>query len=94
MFLEFWMICVFFILFAVAMRNMYLTGYRKGALETIANTTDLTLYALKSQGLIDIVEDINGEEKIVKALPSEEEFEKMMELVREQIRDEENQNDK
>ena len=94
MFLEVWMIVVFFVVFASGMRNMYLTGYRKGSLETIANTADLTLYALKSQGLIDIVEDIDGQEKIVKALPSDEEFETMMEIAREQVRNEENEDDK
>lgn len=91
MFLEVWMIVVFFIVFASGMKNMYNSGYKAGAMETIENTADLTLYALKSQGLIDIVEDINGEEKIVKALPSDEEFDKMMELAKDIIRNEENE---
>lgn len=79
--------------FALGLRSTYKSGYRDGAMETISNTADLTLYALKSQGLIDIVEDINGQEKIVKALPSDEEFEKMMELAKDMVRNEEKNDD-
>ena len=89
MFLEMWMVFVMLGVFALGMRSLYQVGYRTGALETIANTTDLTLYALKSQGLIDIVKDINGEEKIVKALPTDEEFNKMMELAKDMVKTEE-----
>ena len=89
MFLEMWMVFVMLGVFALGMRSLYQVGYRNGALETITNTTDLTLYALKSQGLIDIVKDINGEEKIVKALPTDEEFNKIMELAKDMVKTEE-----
>lgn len=89
MFLEMWMVYAMLGVFALGMRNLYKIGYTEGSRESAMLTADLTLLALKSQGLIDIVEDINGEEKIVKGLPTDEEFEKMMELARDMIRNEE-----
>lgn len=93
MFLEMWMVYTMLGVFALGMRSMYKVGHNEGKLEGAFATADLTLYALKSQGLIDIVEDINGEEKIVKALPSDEEYEKMMELAKDIVRNEEKNDD-
>jgi len=92
MFLEMWMVYCMFAVFAVGMHNMYNSGYKKGSRESAALTADLTLHALKSQGLIDIVKDINGKEQIVKGLPSDEEFDKMMELAKDMVREEEKLN--
>lgn len=89
MYLEVWMLIVMLGVFVLGMRNMHKVGYAEGSRDSAMLTADLTLYALKSQGLIDIVEDINGEEKIVKGLPTDEEFEKMMELARDMVRNEE-----
>ena len=78
MFLEVWMIAILFAIFALGMISLYRSGWKDGSVAS----AEATLTILESQGLIGLVDDGN-EVVITKALPTPEEFDRMMEKLKE-----------
>lgn len=65
MVLEYWMIATFLIVATYFMIRFYKEGYSKGSVDAMAVDIDIVLSTLKNQKIIDIVEDEDGETKIV-----------------------------
>lgn len=77
MFLEYWMLAALTAVWGVGMWHLHRVGWLEGMKEGTENATELTLFLLQNQGLIDIIKDEKGDEILVKSIPSEEEIRKM-----------------
>lgn len=77
MFLEYWMIAVLFVIFAYGLYSTYYKGWNNA----ISVATHMTIQRLAADGIISLHYDKDGKEMITKALPSEEEFDKIVEIV-------------
>lgn len=77
MYLETWMIIALTAIWGAGMWHLHRVGFLEGMKEGTENATELTLFLLQNQGLIDIVEDANGQEVLVKSIPTEDEIRKM-----------------
>lgn len=73
MFLEMWMIGVLIVMWGAGMYHLHGVGRSEG----IGIATELTLGMLQHQGLIDIIEGEDGNDTIVKAIPTPQEIREM-----------------
>lgn len=78
MFLEYWMIGVMMTLFAVGIHRSFVRGRDAGS-EVAAATT---IEYLVDRGIVSLARDpITGEKIVIKALPTNEEYAKMLAVI-------------